>query len=96
MFAGGKNSVLPAKIHNLFVPLLQQFLTMQHYELQDYDFIPLNDLMKKLHLVGTGGEANIRIVNGEVLVNGEEETRKRRKLRAGDVVEFAGERVEIR
>ena len=41
---------------------------MQHYELQDYDFIPLNDLMKKLHLVGTGGEANIRIVNGEVLV----------------------------
>ncbi|MBL7795617.1 MAG: RNA-binding S4 domain-containing protein [Saprospiraceae bacterium] len=68
---------------------------MQHYELQDYEFIPLNDLLKKLHLVGTGGEANIRISNGEVLVNGEVETRKRRKLRAGDVVEFAGERIGI-
>lgn len=68
---------------------------MQHYELQDYEFIPLNDLLKKLHLVGTGGEANIRISNGEVLVNGEVETRKRRKLRAGDVVAFAGERIGI-
>ena len=68
---------------------------MQDYELQDYDFIPLNDLLKKLHLVGTGGEANIRIVNGEVQVNGDMETRKRRKLRTGDVVEFAGERIEI-
>lgn len=68
---------------------------MQHYELQDYEFIPLNDLLKKLHLVGTGGEANIRISNGEVLVNGEVETRKRRKLRAGDVVEFTGEEVRV-
>jgi len=96
LIAGGKNSTLPAKIHNLFVPLPKQMLAMQNYDLQDYDFIPLNDLLKKLHLVGTGGEANIRITNGEVLVNGELETRKRRKLRTGDVVEFDGERIAVR
>lgn len=76
--------------------MLQEKQTMQDYKLKDYDFIPLNDLLKKLHLVGTGGEANIRITNGEVLVNGEVDTRKRRKLRAGDVVEFAGEQISIR
>lgn len=96
MFAGGKNSILRSKTHNKFVLLLQEKRTMQDYELQNYDFIPLNDLLKKLHLVGTGGEANIRIVNGEALVNGEVETRKRRKLRVGDVVEFAGDKIGIR
>ncbi len=68
---------------------------MLEFSLRHYDFIPLNDLLKTLHLVGTGGEANIRITNGEVLVNGEVETRKRRKLRAGDVVAFAGEEITI-
>ena len=68
---------------------------MKKFDLKAYEFIPLNDLLKVLHLVGTGGEANIRITNGEVLVNGEVDTRKRKKLRAGDVVEFDGKKIEI-
>jgi len=58
------------------------------FELQGHDHITLNNLLKVLHLVGTGGEANIRISNGEVRVNGAVETQKRKKLRAGDKVEF--------
>lgn len=58
------------------------------FELQGHDHITLNNLLKVLHLVGTGGEANIRISNGEVQVNGAVETQKRKKLRAGDKVEF--------
>ena len=58
------------------------------FELRKSDFIPLNQLLKLLKLVGTGGEANIRIENGEVLVNGAVEHQKRKKLRVGDVVEF--------
>jgi ribosome-associated protein len=58
------------------------------FELQGHDHITLNNLLKVLHLVGTGGEANIRISNGEVQVNGAMETQKRKKLRAGDKVEF--------
>jgi len=58
------------------------------FTLNKSDFIPLNNLLKLLRLVGTGGEANIRIENGEVMVNGAVETQKRKKLRPGDVVLF--------
>jgi ribosome-associated protein len=58
------------------------------FELRNSDFIPLNNLLKVLQLVGTGGEANIRIENGEARVNGAVETQKRKKLRSGDVVVF--------
>lgn len=69
---------------------------MLEFELRGHDFIPLNDLLKILRLVGTGGEANIRIADGEVLVNGAVETQKRKKLRPGDVVEFEGRQVTIK
>lgn len=58
------------------------------FELKGHDFITLNNLLKATHLVGTGGEANIRISNGEVRVNGAVETQKRKKLRVGDEVKF--------
>ncbi len=66
------------------------------FELQGHDHITLNNLLKVLHLVGTGGEANIRISNGEVRVNGAVETQKRKKLRAGDKVEFEKTAIVIR
>ena len=69
---------------------------MVEFTIKHNDFIQLNDLLKVLHLVGTGGEANVRISEGEALVNGEVELRKRKKLRTGDVVEFAGEQIVIR
>ncbi|MEY3194545.1 MAG: hypothetical protein RIQ78_642 [Bacteroidota bacterium] len=58
------------------------------FTLRDNEFIPLNNLLKVLQLVGTGGEANIRIENGEVRVNGIKETQKRKKIRPGDLVLF--------
>jgi ribosome-associated protein len=66
------------------------------FTLKKHDFIPLNDLLKILHLVGTGGEANARISAGEAQVNGAVETQKRKKLRTGDVVDFAGTQIVIR
>ena len=57
--------------------------------------IQLDDLLKREALVGSGGEAKVRIQAGEVRVNGEVETRRRRKLRAGDVVEIDDERIEV-
>lgn len=59
-----------------------------NFQLLDHDHIPLNNLLKLLNLVETGGEANIRISEGEVKVNGAIETQKRKKLRPGDVVLF--------
>jgi ribosome-associated protein len=68
---------------------------MIEFELEGYEFIELNKLLKITGLVGTGGEANTFIVDGEVLINGAVETQKRKKLRDGDVVQFQGQEVKI-
>ncbi len=65
------------------------------FQLHDHDHIPLNNLLKVLNLVETGGEANVRITSGELKVNGQIETQKRKKLRPGDVVEFQKQKITI-
>jgi len=52
------------------------------------EFIPLDKLLKLMRLVGSGGEAHKVIELGMVSVNGETEIQKRKKMRAGDQVEF--------
>jgi ribosome-associated protein len=68
---------------------------MREFQLNDYEYIELNKLLKLLKLVGSGGEANAMIVDKEVMVNGAVETQKRKKLRKGDKVEFNGESIVI-
>jgi ribosome-associated protein len=58
--------------------------------------IELCGLLKLENLVQSGGEAKAMIAQGLVRVNGEIETRKRKKLIAGDVIEFAGEKIQIK
>ena len=58
--------------------------------------IRLDDFLKRHGLVGTGGEAKIRIQSGEIIVNGEIETRRRKQLAVGDIVEANGESVEVK
>jgi ribosome-associated protein len=65
------------------------------FELIDHEYIQLNQLLKLLGLVDTGGEANQRIVDGEVKVNNEIEYQKRKKLRQGDVVLFNIQMIKI-
>lgn len=55
----------------------------------DSDFIKLDSLLKLANLVMSGGEAKLLIMDGQVKVNGELETRRGRKLYAGDRVEVA-------
>ena len=66
------------------------------FELNGKEYIELNRLLKILSLVGTGGEAKIRISEGEVLVNGDVETQIRKKLRSGDSVDFNGVEIAIK
>ncbi|MDO9257278.1 MAG: RNA-binding S4 domain-containing protein [Bacteroidales bacterium] len=65
------------------------------FELIDHEYIQLNQLLKLLGLVDTGGEANQRIVDGEVKVNNEIEYQKRKKLRKGDIVLFERKQITI-
>jgi len=52
------------------------------------EFIKLDAFLKFAGMAGTGGEAKLRIENGEVLVNGEVCTMRGKKLRAGDRVQL--------
>jgi ribosome-associated protein len=65
------------------------------YKLNGHEYIELNKFMKLHKWVGSGGEANIRIENGEVSVNGQTETQKRKKLRAGHTVNFLSHQVSV-
>ena len=69
---------------------------MEIFDLQGHEYIELNKLLKRMHLVETGGEANICIENGEVMVNGAVEMRKRNKLRDGYIVDFQGQKILIK
>lgn len=57
--------------------------------------IRLDHFLKMADMVATGGQAKVLIQSGYVSVNGEVETRRRRKLVEGDVVEFDGEELEV-
>jgi ribosome-associated protein len=59
------------------------------------DVLRLDDALKLAGVAGTGGQAKQLIQQGDVRVNGEIETRRKRKLVEGDVVEVGGESFEI-
>lgn len=59
------------------------------------EFIKLGQALKAAGLVESGAEAKEVIVNGLVRVNGEIDTRRGRKLYAGDIITFDGEEVKI-
>ncbi|MCX6396415.1 MAG: RNA-binding S4 domain-containing protein [Propionibacteriales bacterium] len=59
------------------------------------DMIRLGQLLKLADLVDDGTEAKERIAAGEVLVNGEVETRRGRQLVVGETVTVHGQTVGI-
>lgn len=60
-----------------------------------YQYIQLNQLLKLLSIAETGGIANQMITNGEVLVNGNVEIQKRKKLFPGDKISIGDQVLEI-
>tara|TARA_B100000497_G_C7325042_1_gene216210 strand:+ start:111 stop:335 length:225 start_codon:yes stop_codon:yes gene_type:complete len=60
-------------------------MTKENFELRT-EFIDLLQLLKATGYAATGGEAKMMVDDGLVAVNGERESRKRRKLRIGDEV----------
>jgi ribosome-associated protein len=66
------------------------------FKLENGEYIELNKLLKTMSLIESGGMAKQIILDELVLVNNEVETRIRKKLRVGDVVEFDGNKVTIK
>ena len=59
------------------------------------DFIRLGQVLKAAAIAETGAEAKEVIQDGLVMVNGETETRRGRKLHSGDVVLYDGKELRI-
>jgi len=57
--------------------------------------IELYKLLKFESMVASGGEAKHVITAGLVRLNGQVETQKRKKIIAGDIVEFGNEKIRI-
>lgn len=53
------------------------------------EYIDLLQFLKATGIAATGGEAKMLVDEGFVRVNGEDESRRRRKLRPGDRVDIA-------
>jgi ribosome-associated protein len=58
--------------------------------------VELYKILKFEGLVTTGGEAKLLIGDGQVTVNGEIETRRRKKILNGDVIEFRGTQLLVK
>lgn len=61
----------------------------------DYSPVELYKILKFEGLVSSGAEAKQVIAEGLVKVNGVIETRKRKKIIAGDIIEFADVQMQI-
>ena len=57
--------------------------------------VELYKILKFEGMASSGGEAKSVIADGQVLVNGEIETRKRKKIVSGDIIEFGQEKIRI-
>lgn len=58
--------------------------------------VELYKILKLEGLVSSGGVAKAVVAEGQVKVNGIIETQKRKKIVSGDIVEFEGQKLEIK
>lgn len=60
------------------------------------EYVALCDLLKIAGVVTSGGEGKARVDAGGVMVDGQPESRRTAKIRAGQVVECDGVRIKVR
>jgi len=59
------------------------------------DHVALCDLLKLTGIADSGGQGKLMIANGEVSVDGQPESRKTAKIRAGQTVKCLGQTVRV-
>ena len=59
------------------------------------EFVELNQLLKLVGVCDSGGAGKALVASGEVMVDGETELRKTRKVHAGSVVEIGDVRINV-
>ena len=67
---------------------------MLEFELTE-DYIELIKLLKVLQIAENGAMAKTLVENGEVVLNGEPDSRKRAKIRKGAVIKVLGQTIKV-
>ena len=60
------------------------------------DFIKLGQLLKAANLVENGADAKFEIQEGKVLVNGEVEYQRGKKIYKDDIVKYKGKEIVVK
>lgn len=68
---------------------------IQEFSLEGHEYITLNNLLKVEGLCESGAMAKQVVAQGQVLVDGKVELRKRCKIIAGQTVTFAGQSLRV-
>ena len=68
---------------------------MEIYELNGEEYIELVKLLKVMRVSESGGQAKLMVEDGIVFLNGVQESRKRAKLRSGDVVDVLDFQIKV-
>lgn len=59
------------------------------------EYVALCNLLKLVGVAGSGGQGKALVAEGQVQVDGQPERRKTAKIRAGQVVECQGMRIQV-
>lgn len=97
MVVGGflrRNSNLFSAVWVTIQTFWNEFVVMRDVEITK-ETVELYKILKFEGVVSSGGQAKAVIDDGQVLVNGEVETRRRKKIVSGDVVEFMDQKLNI-
>jgi len=68
---------------------------MEIFNLDGRPYVELNNLLKLTGMCPSGGIAKLEIAAGKVTVDGQLETRKRCKIKAGQIVEYGGQKIGV-
>lgn len=69
---------------------------MIKFILKEGDYIELVQLLKRVKVAMSGGEAKMLVADGQVKRNGVVETRKRAKIRDGEIIEIMGKSIVVK
>lgn len=76
-------------------PWVKEMQTIEFQLEPPHEHVDLNQLLKLVGLCDSGGAGKALVASGSVSVDGVVESRKTRKIRAGDVVSLQGVQVTV-
>ena len=88
--------IIPFYIYIVYNTFQEQNMSQIKIKIHaDQDYIELGNLLKVAGIIDTGGYAKVFLIENEVYVNGERDTRRGRKVRRGDLVKVSKQEIVV-